>query len=85
MMIYTLTHDDIPLLSQWIKNPTSRNLSDFLAAEIGFEPIRAESESAVLPLHNSASFCLLSYYIAKYGNVKGELKHSKGVLSTDIF
>ncbi len=25
-----------------------------MAAEIGFEPIQTESESAVLPLHNSA-------------------------------
>ena len=27
----------------------------FLAAELGFEPRQTESESAVLPLHNSAT------------------------------
>ena len=31
----------------------------FLAAEEGFEPSQTESESAVLPLHNSAIFNLL--------------------------
>ena len=30
----------------------------FMAAEEGFEPSQAESESAVLPLHNSAIFNL---------------------------
>ena len=29
----------------------------FLAAELGFEPRQTESESVVLPLHNSALFC----------------------------
>ena len=52
-MIYTLTRDDIPLLSQWIKKSRSEE-RDFLAAELGFEPRQTESESAVLPLHNSA-------------------------------
>ena len=28
----------------------------FMAAELGFEPRHTESESAVLPLHNSAKF-----------------------------
>ncbi len=37
----------------------------FLAAEIGFEPIRAESESAVLPLHNSAPFLFASLLYSK--------------------
>ena len=37
-----------------------------LAAEIGFEPIQTESESAVLPLHNSASATIyIIYYTAK--------------------
>ena len=39
-----------------IKNPKAL-LSDFLAAEEGFEPSQTESESVVLPLHNSAMFC----------------------------
>ena len=38
------------------KKTTSRNLSNNLAAEEGFEPSHTESESAVLPLHNSAIF-----------------------------
>ena len=54
LMIYTLTRDDMPLLSQWIKKSRSEE-RDFLAAELGFEPRQTESESAVLPLHNSAS------------------------------
>ena len=29
-------------------------MSLFMAAELGFEPRQTESESAVLPLHNSA-------------------------------
>lgn len=37
-----------------------------MAAEIGFEPIQTESESAVLPLHNSASATIyIIYYTAK--------------------
>ena len=32
---------------------------DFLAAELGFEPRHTESESAVLPLHNSARHYLV--------------------------
>ena len=31
----------------------------FLAAELGFEPRQTESESVVLPLHNSAIFISL--------------------------
>ena len=34
-MRYTLKRDDMPLLSQWIKNSTSRNLSNFLAGAEG--------------------------------------------------
>ena len=33
----------------------------FLAAELGFEPRHTESESAVLPLHNSAKFIALGF------------------------
>ena len=33
-----------------------------LAAELGFEPRHTESESAVLPLHNSAMFFTLEHY-----------------------
>ena len=46
---------------QKIKKSNSKEL-DFLAAELGFEPRQTESESAVLPLHNSAS---TPYIIAK--------------------
>ncbi len=34
-----------------------------MAAELGFEPRHTESESAVLPLHNSAIACLQAVYI----------------------
>ena len=36
-MIYTLTRDDMPLLSQWIKKSKSEDL-DFLVGVSGFEP-----------------------------------------------
>ena len=36
------------------KKDTTRVSFLFLAAELGFEPRHTESESAVLPLHNSA-------------------------------
>ena len=39
-----------------------------MAAELGFEPRHTESESAVLPLHNSAMRTI--YYIPKSSNVK---------------
>ena len=50
-----------------------------MAAEEGFEPSQTESESAVLPLHNSALFFIFSplssgdvlYYIKNPENVKG--------------
>ena len=38
------------------KDQVTSDLVFFLAAEPGFEPRRTESESAVLPLHNSALF-----------------------------
>ena len=41
---------------------TSSNLSLFLAAEEGFEPSQTESESVVLPLHNSAIFGVVCLY-----------------------
>ena len=37
----------------------------YLAAELGFEPRHTESESAVLPLHNSAIALTLVYCITK--------------------
>ncbi len=36
-------------------NPKQIGFGVTLAAELGFEPRQTESESAVLPLHNSAS------------------------------
>ena len=37
-----------------------------VAAELGFEPRQTESESAVLPLHNSA---LLAFGIGNYNEI----------------
>ena len=42
--------------SDWIKKEKLFSSFSFLAAELGFEPRQTESESAVLPLHNSAIF-----------------------------
>ena len=39
-----------------------------MAAELGFEPRHTESESAVLPLHNSASHLYNYIHILKYVN-----------------
>ena len=41
-----------------------------LAAELGFEPRQTESESVVLPLHNSASLNSNIYYIRFFKKVK---------------
>ena len=42
-----------------IKNaPLDLRGAFFMAAELGFEPRHTESESAVLPLHNSARYML---------------------------
>ena len=38
---------------------------DFLAGEEGFEPSQTESESVVLPLHNSPIFAFCSNIIAQ--------------------
>ena len=38
LMIFTLTRDDIPLLSQWIKKSRSEK-RDFLAPQTGLEPV----------------------------------------------
>ena len=46
------------------KKPTTRSVF-VLAAELGFEPRHTESESAVLPLHNSASALTLVYFSTK--------------------
>ena len=51
--IHAKACDDMPLISQWIKKSTSRNLSNFLAGDIGIEPTLRESEARVLPLHQS--------------------------------
>ena len=51
-----LTYGQMMLcLSAQMKKSNSQEL-DFLVAELGFEPRQTESESAVLPLHNSALF-----------------------------
>ena len=42
-----------------------KDLPDSLAAELGFEPRQTESESVVLPLHNSANRSTL-YIIHRY-------------------
>ncbi len=46
------------------KRPSKDGLFS-LAAELGFEPRHTESESAVLPLHNSAIALTLVYSITK--------------------
>ena len=51
-MIYSLTADDIPLLSQWIKKSKSEDL-DFLAERGGFEP-----PNGFKPLHDFQSCAL---------------------------
>ena len=56
-----------------MKTPSKQNLKEFMAAEIGFEPIQTESESAVLPLHNSASVNDI-YYIPSAEKVKTFMK-----------
>ena len=45
-----------------MKKSNSKEL-DFLAAVLGFEPRHTESESAVLPLHNTAIFSVPEYCI----------------------
>ena len=125
-MRYTLTRDDMPLLSQWIKKFDKSKLVEFfgsgtrivysdasssaklrlrrgwnanpiplrfasgaghgklvpppndkkppswvachLAAELGFEPRHTESESAVLPLHNSAMLLRRDYLPNRSGD-----------------
>ncbi len=58
----------------------NRRLSERVAAEEGFEPSQTESESVVLPLHNSAG-CqpvrLLTRFIIfnSHGKVKGFFKN----------
>ena len=58
MMIFTLTRDDIPLLSQWIKKSRSEE-RDFLEAppriELGIKALQASA----LPLGHGAIFNLL--------------------------
>ena len=50
------------------KKEAPKKFGAFLAAELGFEPRHTESESAVLPLHNSAS--RKDYYTQNNENVK---------------
>ena len=52
-----------------------------MAAELGFEPRHTESESAVLPLHNSAIFSLIlfiadaiTYRVCRSGKALSELR-----------
>ena len=44
LMIYSLTADDIPPLSQWIKKSKSEDL-DFLVEVTGFEPATSASRT----------------------------------------
>ena len=44
----------VPKGTDIIEKPRSNERGFFMAAELGFEPRQTESESAVLPLHNSA-------------------------------
>ncbi|MBQ8741169.1 MAG: hypothetical protein IJY79_06435, partial [Clostridia bacterium] len=45
-MIYTLTRDDIPLLSQWIKNLVPKN-EIFLELKMGLDSCRAVAASVI--------------------------------------
>lgn len=58
-MIYFTPNNRYPIDSilLCVKKASSKSLL-FLAAEEGFEPSQTESESVVLPLHNSATFYL---------------------------
>ena len=47
------------------KNRPSNDGLLSLAADLGFEPRHTESESAVLPLHNSALFCRTVYILTQ--------------------
>ncbi len=49
----------------------------YLAAELGFEPRQTESESVVLPLHNSAIFSTDDSIYQKVENVKDFFKKIK--------
>ena len=56
------------------KNNTQQNAVFFvLAAELGFEPRQTESESVVLPLHNSAMFSTDGIYYTTTGTVCQEV------------
>ena len=61
----TVIHCRLPFKSRFqFQNKKTNRMGWFfvLAAEPGFEPRRTESESAVLPLHNSAKYWILSLY-----------------------
>ena len=49
MMICTLTRDDMPLLSQWIKKSRSEE-RDFLVPLTGLEPVRCRQRGILSPL-----------------------------------
>lgn len=47
-----------------------------LVAELGFEPRQAESESAVLPLHNSAIFMIKKTYTSSPATLRSTTSHN---------
>ena len=55
-MRYTLTRDDMPLLSQWIKKFDKSKLVDFLAGVARFELTMRESKSLALPLGDTPMY-----------------------------
>ncbi len=56
------------MVASKLKKDCQYKLTIFLAAEEGLEPSQTESESAVLPLHNSAFFIILSVCCVRYSN-----------------
>ena len=68
LMIYSLTADDIPLLSQWIKKSTSRNLSIFW---LGNRDSNPNKQSQSLSCYRyTIPQCNITYYILNFYFVK---------------
>ena len=61
LMRYTLKRDDIPLLSQWIKNSTSRNLSNFWCTRRDLNSQRSRRRALFYPIRLRVH---IRYYIA---------------------
>ena len=60
VMKCTLTRDDMPLLSQWIKNSTSRNLSNFWCTRLDSNQRHQASEACALSSWATDTYFFLS-------------------------